>query len=233
MARLQRSAEAISLPLPRSLSELAGIIRDGIARAQWPETKVYVQLTRGAAPRDHGFPVSAQPTLIMTFREMHPLASDVRIRGVDAITMPDLRWGRCDIKSVNLLANVLARQRAKEAGVFEAIFVHGDEVTEGAVSNVLLVRDGRLITPPEGPAILSGVTRGVVLTLARKDGIPVDERSMTRSDLAEAQEVLLTGTTVEVIAVVRVDGAAVGTGRPGPIASRLHEQFSEYVRKSL
>ena len=147
------------------------------------------------------------------------------------MTMDDLRWGRCDIKSINLLPNVLARQRALEAGAFEAILFRGDTVTEGAVSNVMIVRAGHVITPPEGMHILSGVTRQFVLNLARKDGIPVEERNMSLREFRQAEEVFLTGTTIEVLPVVRIDNALVGSGHPGLLTKRLRALFLEQIER--
>ena len=153
--RLERSAKALKLPVLVSRAEWGEVVGKALSQASYPESKIYIQVTRGPAPREHQFPVDARPTVVLTVREMRPLADAIRVNGVDAITMDDLRWGRCDIKSVNLLANVLARQRAKEAEVFEAIFVRSGRVTEGSVSNVLLVRDKRVMTAPEGSDILS------------------------------------------------------------------------------
>lgn len=137
------------------------------------------------------------------------------------MTAEDIRWGRCDIKSLNLLANVLARQRGQKAGAFETILVKDDQVTEGAASNVILVRNGSLITAPEGPRILSGVTRAVVLQLSREAGLPLEERYPSRSELYGADEVFLAGTTVEVLGVVKIDGKTIGTGQPGPVTMQL------------
>lgn len=225
LTRFKRSAEAIELMLPWDLSQWAMYVREGIARSGYPESKVYLQLTRGVAPRDHAFPESAKPTAVMTVREMKPLAPAVQKAGVSVITMDDWRWGRCDIKSVNLLPNVMARQKAKQAGAFEAVFVRQGRVTEGAVSNVMIVRSGRVLTAPESDQILSGVTRTLVLELARKEGLPVEERFVTREDLLRADEVFLTGTTIEVLPVVRVDGKPVGTGTPGPVTQQLQAAF--------
>jgi D-alanine transaminase len=166
----------------------------------------------------------------MTIRALPPLPDELRSQGVSAITVEDIRWGRCDIKSVNLLANVLVRQQAKEAGVFEGIFVKDGMVTEGAVSNVMVVGRGALFTAPEGERILSGVTRTLVLNLARREGITVHERYVPRADLDTADEILLTGTTVEVLSVVRLDGKPVGSGRAGPVAERLARQFRLLTR---
>ncbi|HEX8749770.1 MAG TPA: aminotransferase class IV, partial [Nitrospira sp.] len=191
------------------------------------EAKIYVQITRGVAPRDHAYSDDLLPTVVMTVREFRPLNPSVRAAGVEAMTIEDIRWGRCDIKSVNLLANVLARQQAKHAQVFETILVKGGEVTEGAVSNVMVVRDGTLITAPEGPLILSGVTRALVLQIAQQEGVHIREQSCSQAELYSASEVFLTGTTVEVLGVVRIDGKPISDGKPGPVTQRLTTRFLE------
>ena len=141
--------------------------------------------------------------------------------GVPAITRPDLRWSRCDIKSLNLLGNVLANQAAHEAGAWEAIFVRDGVVTEGTHTNAFAVLDGRVTTHPEGPRILSGITRAAVLEVAHAQELPVDEAPVLVTRFREAEEVFLVGTTAEVLPVVRLDGAPVGSGRPGPVAAGL------------
>jgi D-alanine transaminase len=224
--RLDRSAQALSLPQPYSRARWVEWIREGVKLAGYREAKVYVQITRGVAPRDHAFPSNLSPTVVMTVRELHPLGSAVRQTGVTARTVEDLRWGRCDIKSVNLLGNVLAREEAKRAGVFEAILVKDGLVTEGSVSNVMAVRAGSIVTAPEGPRILSGVTRTVVLTMAAKEGISIEERFFPVDFLYAADEVFLTGTTIEVLGVVEIDGNVIGTGRPGPITRALAAQWA-------
>jgi D-alanine transaminase len=229
LARLDRSATALDLKQPYSHDDWTRHILEGIRRAAYPESKIYVQITRGVAPRDHAYSDDATPTVVMTVREFHPLDRSVQAAGVEAITTEDIRWGRCDIKSVNLLANVLARQQVKQAQVFEAILVNEGLVTEGAVSNVMVVQGGTVVTAPQGPRILSGITRTVVLDLARSEGLPVQERFVSQADLYEADEVFLTGTTVEVLAVIRIDGKVIGDGRPGPIAQRLAARFTGRV----
>jgi D-alanine transaminase len=229
LARLERSAEAIGLAMPYQARDWREFVAEGLKQGGYEDSKVYIQVTRGAAPRDHVFPAAAIPTVVMTVRAMKPLAAALRTTGVGVLTMEDPRWGRCDIKSVNLLPNVIAKQRAKEAGAFEAIFVRDGLVTEGAVSNVMVARNGRLFTAPEGPRILSGVTRAVVLALARKEGLTVEERSVSLDDMQTAGEVMLTGTTVEVLPVVRVDRKPIGTGQPGPVTQRLYARFTEVV----
>lgn len=228
-SRFERSAQALHLSLGHTKHQWISLIQEGLRLSRFPETKIYLQVTRGQAPRDHPFPASLAPTTVMTFRELHPLDPSIRKAGVRAITLDDIRWGRCDIKSVNLLANVLARQRAKESGVFEAILVRDGLVTEGSVSNVMIVRNGAIETAPEGHRILSGVTRAIVLDLARKEGLPVVESFVRREDLLTASEVFLTGTTVEVLPVVQIDGHEIGAGVPGPLSQRLSHRWEALV----
>src|SRR6185295_19578587 len=142
LARLDRSATALNLTQPYSRADWTHHILEGIKRAAYPEAKIYLQITRGVAPRDHAYSDDATPTVVMTVREFHPLDRSLQAAGVDAITTEDIRWGRCDIKSVNLLANVLARQQVKQAQAFEAILIRGGLVTEGAVSTVMVVQGG-------------------------------------------------------------------------------------------
>ena len=229
LARLERSATALDLTQPYSRAEWTHHVLEGVRRADYPEAKIYIQLSRGVAPRDHAYSAEGPPTVVMTVREFHPLDRSVQAAGVEAMTTEDIRWGRCDIKSVNLLANVLARQQAKQAQVFEAILLKEGLVTEGAVSNVMVVQGGTVMTAPEGARILSGVSRAFVLELARNEGLPIQERFISLAELYGADEVFFTGTTVEVLAVVRVDGKIIGDGRPGPITQRLAAGFTSRV----
>ncbi len=229
LARLERSATALDLTRPYSRAEWTHHILEGVRLADYPEAKIYIQLSRGVAPRDHAYSAEGPPTVVMTVREFHSLDRSVQAAGVEVMTTEDIRWGRCDIKSVNLLANVLARQQAKQAQVFEAILVKEGLITEGAVSNVMVVRGGMVMTAPEGSRILSGVSRAFVLELARNEGLPIQERFFSLAELYGADEVFLTGTTVEVLAVVCVDGKIIGDGRPGPITQQLAAGFTRRV----
>lgn len=226
LERLSRSAKELYLPQPYSRTQWVEWIREGVKLAGYREAKVYIQITRGVAPRDHAFPPDVSPTVVMTVRELHPLSPAIRHAGVAARTVDDLRWGRCDIKSLNLLGNVLAREEAKRAGVFEAILVKDGLVTEGSASNVMVVQAGSIVTAPEGPRILSGVTRTVVLTMAAQERISVEERFFPVDLLYVADEVFLTGTTIEVLGVVEIDGRVIGTGRPGPITRALAARWA-------
>ena len=229
LVRLEQSAGALSLRLPVSKKECSALIDEAVSRAAYKESKIYIQITRGVAPRDHQFPSDAVPTLVITVREMRLLPDSLRNNGVEVMTLDDFRWGRCDIKSINLLANVLARQQAKEASLFEALFVRHGEVLEGSVSNVFVVVNGQVSTAPEGRHILSGVTRSLVLNLAREAGLPVYERASSKDSLYAASEVFLSGTTVEVLPVVRIDGRLIGAGLPGPITRLLAGRFEKLV----
>lgn len=226
--RLEQSARAIRLPLRYSRAQWRRLVQRAFALSRFPDAKVYLQLTRGPAPRDHRFPDTVHPTVVITVRRLEPLPPAVRRDGVSAITVPDLRWGRCDVKSLNLLANVLAREDARAAGAFEAILVRDGHVTEGAVSNVFAVFDGTVTTSPTDPSILPGITRAATLELVR-DGLPLAERPIPIDEFRRADEVFLTGTTVEIVPVVSLDGAKVGNGSPGPITRRLAQRFTQMV----
>jgi D-alanine transaminase len=223
--RLERSLDAVRIRPRWGRPDLEGWIAEALESAGYPDAKLYVQVTRGVAPRDHAFP-DVPPTTLLTVTSIRSLPEAVQAAGVAVVTTPDLRWGRCDVKSLNLLPNVLARQAAKEAGAFEALFAAPDgTLAEGAGSNLFAVQDGVVATPALGPRILAGVSRAYVLDLARQAGLKTAERPLTTADLERADEVFLSGTTIEVIGVVRVDDRPVADGRPGPVTRRLAAAF--------
>jgi len=225
LARLDRSARALDINLPFNSGRWMDLIMDAVQRSGYAEAKVYIQVTRGVAPRDHSYRAALAPTVVITVRSLLPLADRLYRNGVDVITVTDLRWGRCDIKCISLLANVLVKQQAVNEGVFEALFVREGCVLEGSTSNVITIQGGRLITPPEGPLLLSGVTRLVALQLARDSGISTEQRPIKETELYSAEEVFLTGTISEILPVVRVNGRQIGMGSPGPITSELVARF--------
>ncbi len=191
---------------------------------------VYMQVTRGVAPRTHAFPKDPVPPTVYAFaKAFQRPAPDVWGRGFRAITYPDQRWGRVDIKSIQLLPNAMAMQAAADAGAQNVVFLREGVVTEGGHANLFAVFDGTVVTHPADHHILHGVTRGFVLELARDLGIPVQERAFTVDDLARADEMFYTGTTTEVYPAVMVDGRAVGDGTVGPVTRRLHAAFMEKV----
>ena len=188
---------------------------------------VYLQVTRGSAPRTHHYPDPRRvpPTVYVSASPFTPLDAQ-RATGVAVITLPDLRWGRCDIKSINLLPNVMAKQAAVAAGAHEAVFVRGDVITEGAATNLFAVVDGVVRTHPLSPVVLPGITREIALELAHALGLPVREDALTLDELPAADELFLTSTTNDVMPVVAVDGRTVGDGAPGPLTRRIADAFA-------
>lgn len=227
LARLERSAAAIRLPLPMTPEEISSAARELIERNGCADASLYLQVSRGGAPRQHQFPDGAQPTVFMIARPVDPKAITTYRQGVGCISVEDRRWTMCHVKAITLLPNVLAKQAAKDAGAFEAIFVREGVVTEGSSSNVFAVSGKRLYTHPEGPFILSGVTRRLVIDLARRLGLEVCEAPFTLSDLKEADEVFLTSTVIEIAPVVRIDGQRVGKGGPGTRTVDLQQAFDK------
>ena len=229
LARLQGNLEALHLPLDICEYGLRAKLMEGIERSGFGETLVYIQVTRGVAPRRHEFPaVSVTPTVVMTFKELHRLPQDLYDRGVEVISTEDLRWKRCDIKSIALLPNILAKQAAAQVGAFEALLVDAEgRVTEGASTSAFCIQAGRLCTAPIGPHILPSITRGILLDLARKLGIPIDEKFCTLEQFKEAEEVFLAGTATEAMSVVQIDDAIIGDGAPGPITRQVRVAFLE------
>ncbi len=229
LARLQGNLEALHLPLDICEYGLRAKLMEGIKRSGFGETLVYIQVTRGVAPRRHEFPaVSVTPTVVMTFKELHRLPQDLYDRGVEVISTEDLRWKRCDIKSIALLPNILAKQAAAQVGAFEALLVDAEgRVTEGASTSAFCIQAGRLCTAPIGPHILPSITRGILLDLARKLGIPIDEKFCTLEQFKEAEEVFLAGTATEAMPVVQIDDAVIGDGAPGSITRQVRVAFLE------
>lgn len=227
--RFEESARALEIP-PPSRSEVEAILGELLARDGVQEGQFYIQLTRGRAPRAHGFPKEGQPTLVAYVQPVELPDPRLYQEGASAIVVPDLRWGLCHIKSTNLLANVLAKEKAHRAGAFEALQEReGFGITEGSSSNVFAVLDGVLRTAPEGPWILGGITREWVLRLAREQGIAVEERPFDRHQLERASEVFVTGTTTEIMPITRVDGRPVGDGRVGPVTRALMQAYSRLI----
>lgn len=228
MDRLQRSAQAIRLKIP-TVEELTLAGLETLRRSQLDDATLYIQITRGAAPRLHSFPVGVEPTVFMIARPYHRPDAALVQKGITCITVPDLRWHKCSIKTVGLLLNVLAKQEAEDAGAQDAIFVRDGIVTEGTSSNFFMVKDQTLITHPADDHILRGITREFVIARAGELGIPVREEYITREALTQADEAFLTSTGVEVLPVTIIDGQKVGPGKPGPISMRLLECFNQVV----
>jgi len=234
--RLARSLRELQIRAPMSDRALSHIISETVRRNRVRDGLVYLQVSRGVAPRDHVFPgADTAPVLVVTARSTSSAKAAVTAaRGVKVITVPDNRWERVDIKSVSLLPNVLARQRAAEQGAKEAWFVDADGmVTEGAATNAWIVdSEGTLITRPAEHGILRGVTRTVVVDLARKEGIDLEERSFSVEEAKGAREAFITASTTIVMPVVQIDDKVIGNGSVGSIAEKLRAIFHKYAELS-
>ncbi len=233
LARLRRNCAVLFIKLPQSDAALTLIARRLIAHARTPDAVLYIQVTRGTARRDHGFAPGLKPRLIMTIRRF-----DFRQRkaqqasGIAVTTIPDQRWGRVDIKSTGLLANVLAKQDARAAGSFEAWFTAADgTVREGSSTSAYIVKGGTLITHPLSAHILPGIARQTLLRLAREAQIAVEERPFSLAEALCADEALLTSTTAPILPVVRIDNRPVGNAAPGPITNRLITLVADEIHR--
>ncbi len=234
--RLERSLGQIEIPMPLSRPALRFVLAEVARRNRVTEGLLYMQVTRGVARRDHPFPVPApKPALVVTARRLPPFPTDIGRWAVTAITRPDERWARCDIKSVNLLPNVLAKQAARRAGAAEAILIdEGGMVTEGASTSVWIVdREGTLKTRPLGHEILPGCTRLALMALLGQEGMNWHEGPISKVELDEASEIFLTSASSFVKPVVRLDGAKVGEGEVGPVTRRLFALFAHHVKGEL
>ena len=224
LARLQRSMEELDFPAV-SIENVRNALMSLFKQAQLPRAGVYIQISRGVAPRDHAYTNSTEVQVVMTVVELpeaHPLAEN----GAFVITMEDFRWGRCDIKTVQLLPNTMGKQKALDAGVYDAIFVAEDHtVREATSSNVFIVKNGKVSTHPLTRRILPGITRMVILSACKTLGVPVQERLFKTDELYGADEVFLTGTTTEVLPIVNIDTQTISQGTPGPITRQLYKEL--------
>ncbi|HEX3365493.1 D-amino-acid transaminase [Phenylobacterium sp.] len=233
-ARMERSLGELSIEVPMSRAALTLVLRETVRRNRIRDGLLYLQISRGVARRDHAFPnPPVRPAVVMTVSSVDRAASEARAaKGVTVVTTPENRWGRCDIKTVGLLPNVLAKQKARAAGAAEAWFV--DElgfVTEGASSNAWIVDgEGRLRTRDTNANILRGVTRHTLLEVIRNEGLEVDERPFTPAEAVAAREAFITGAGTLVLPVIAVDGKPVGEGKPGPVAARLRRLYIEQAK---
>ena len=233
MARLERSLRELRMARPMSAKALAQVLRETVRRNRVRDGIVYVQVTRGAAPRDFPFPpAGTPPTLVVTSRSFDRARLESQAAaGIAVITVPDLRWERVDIKSVALLPNVLAKQAARDQGAREAWLVDADgRVTEGASSNAWIVtRDGVLVTRTLDTGILPGITRSVVMDELNAQGLKVEERAFTVAEAYEAREAFVTSASQIVMPVVSIDGRPVGNGAPGLLTSALRRDYHQHA----
>jgi D-alanine transaminase len=228
--RLGRSLGELQIDWPMSRAALSVVMAECVRRNRVREGIVYIQMTRGVARRDHAFPQESRTSVVITARSQTPSAK-IFLQGVKVVSVPDIRWRRCDIKSVSLLPNILAKQIAKEKGGYEAWQVDPDGyVTEGSSTNAWIIdQNGAIVTRHLENAILSGITRLMLVDLARRDGIELIERAFTLEEGKEAREAFLTSTTSFVLPVVQIDDRVIGNGQPGSVTLRLREIYENYV----
>jgi len=236
MARLQRSLSELRIRLPMPLSALTVILHEVVRRNRVEDGIVYLQITRGVARREHAFPSpEVAPSIVVSARRLNRSQGERLAQGgIAVITLPETRWARVDIKAIALLPNALARQAAREQGAREAWFVDRDgDVTEGAASNAWIVTgQGKVVTRPAGHDILRGISRDVVLDALAAAGLPFEERAFRVSEALAAREAFITAASLLVMPVIRIDGHAIGDGKPGPVATVLRRAFHRHVELS-
>ena len=225
LARLQRSLDGIRLANPHSVAEWSAIIAELIARQPFEQQGVYFQVTRGVAKRDHAFPVGVPATVFMMSNPLATPPADVIERGVAVVTAPDERWLHCDLKTISLVGNVLARQFAADHEAVETVMFRDGYLTEASASNVLIVRQGKIIAPPKDNFILPGITYDATAELARDGGLPFEMRTVKKEEALSADEIWLSSSTKEVLAVTTLDGKPFAGGKPGPMFRRMHALF--------
>ncbi|WP_028007802.1 D-amino acid aminotransferase [Solimonas flava] len=235
LQRLERSMRELQIDNPHPREQWRALCGEIVSRNGGGNVSIYVQVTRGtAAKRDHVFPVPAvPPTVFMSASplSLSPLHNPDSAVGAKALTREDNRWDRCDIKSVALLPNILFRQMAQVVGAAEVILTRNGCVTEGSSTNVFVVKNGRIATPPISNRILAGVTRNLTVEICRQHGLPIEEREVTKAELEAADELWITSSTKDVLPIVALEGRAVGGGRPGPVWKELAGYFLAYKRK--
>lgn len=228
LARLDRSCNEIRLVNPHSIPEWISLVEELITKNNKGDLGIYIQVTRGIAKRDHAFPQHVSPTVFMMANPLSAPPKEQIENGVACISLPDNRWLRCDIKSTSLLANVLLRQTAVDAGCAEAVLFRDGLLTEGAACNILVVKDNTIFAPPKNNLILSGITYDLVMELCATNVIRFEIREITQDEVKNADELLLTSSGKEVVAITKLDQKVIGNGKPGPIFSKLHNLYQEY-----
>ena len=230
LARLERSLAETRIRNPYSRAEWRDIITQLVAKQSFEDQGVYFQVTRGVAKRDHAFPKDAVPTVFIMSNPLVNPPREVVERGAEAVSAIDNRWHRCDIKSISLLGNILLRQISADAGAIETILFRGGMLTEAAACNVFVVRGGVIQCPPKSNLILPGITYDVVLELAQAAQIPLEIRNLSEAETRSADELWVTSSSKEVLAIVKLDGKTVGEGRPGPVFRQMHQLYQEFKR---
>jgi D-alanine transaminase len=233
LARLERSLAAVRIANPYARDKWRAIILELVAQQPWEDQGVYLQVTRGVAKRDHAFPAGVEPT---AFAMSNPLVNppgELVEKGVAAVSAPDNRWLRCDIKSISLIGNVLLRQLSADAGAAETILFRDGILTEASASNVFVAKNGLVLSPPKSNLILPGITYDVVVEIAQQIGVPLEFRDIREAEVRAADELWVTSSSKEILAIVELDGKPVGAGKPGPLFRRAWEGYQEFKRRVM
>lgn len=231
LQRLQRSLDGVRMTNPLSQDAWATMIGKLIEKNDDADQSIYLQVTRGVAPRDHVFPEGIEPTIFAMSNPLKPVPVAYKQNGIKAITVEDIRWAQCDIKAITLLPNSLLRQQAEDAGAQEALLIRNGFLTEGSASNAYAVIDGIIYTAPKDEKVLSGITREVVLALAEKAGLICHEQAVSVSQLQQANEIWISSSTREVLPVTMLDNNPVGNGQPGPMWKKIDTLYQQHKQE--
>ncbi|MCW8930929.1 MAG: D-amino acid aminotransferase [Gammaproteobacteria bacterium] len=230
LERLNNSLNAIQIKNPLSFTQWQQLIKQLIHKNNYLDQYIYLQITRGVAPRNHAFPHQESPTIFMMTSPLEKQSQEVIENGISVVSLPDNRWQNCQIKSISLLPNVLLQQQALDKGAKEAILIRDGLATEGSASNLFIVLDDCLITPPKGPLLLPGVTRDLIVEIAHEQAICIKEHSITETELMNAQEIWLTSSTKEILPVTRLNDKIISNGRPGRHWHKMIKTYHAYIQ---
>ena len=233
LVRLERSLAEVRIRNPYTRAEWRDIILKLVAQQPFEDQGVYFQVTRGVAKRDHAFPKDATPTVFMMSNPLVNPPKELVERGGKAVTAQDFRWARCDIKSISLIGNCLIRQMSADVGAVETILFRDGKLTEASASNVFIVKGGVVLGPPKSNWILPGITYDVVVELAQAAKLPLELRHITEAEVRGADEIWVTSSSKEVLAVVELDGKPVGDGKPGPLFHRMHQLYQDFKNQVM
>jgi len=233
LARLERSLAAVRIRNPYSRAEWRDIILQLVAKQPFEDQGVYFQVTRGVAKRDHAFPKDVAPTVFVMANPLVNPPVELVERGAAAVSAVDNRWLRCDIKSISLIGNVLLRQHSADVGAAETILFRDGKLTEASASNVFVVKRGVILSPPKSNLILPGITYDVVTEIAQGAGIALEFREVSEIEVRAADEIFVSSSSKEVLAIVQLDGRPVGDGRPGPVFKRVHKLYQDFKREVM
>lgn len=228
MQRLQNSLDAVRIKNPLINEQWQKIIDKLISKNLTQDQYIYLHITRGVASRDHRFPDETSPTIFVMSSILHSVDPELLKKGVHAVTLDDIRWQYCNIKAIALLPNILLRQQAVDKGAAEAILIRNGNVTEGAASNVFIVSNGLIKTPPKDQQLLPGITRDLVVELAHTHNMPIEEAAISEKEFLAADEIWLTSSTKEILAVTKINALPVGQGTPGAVWNEMYKKYQAY-----